>query len=390
MQFLRANTAVDVLIGPFVDVTDGSTAETGLTLDVELSKLGQALANKNDATTPVHDGAGTIDGHYNCELDATDTDTEGTMVLLAFASGALIVRHEFMVLAEAAWDSMFVAKDAGFMDVNVKTVGRADTQETEADNLESACANYSVTRGLTGTALPAAVADAAGGVAISDLGGLDIDATDANVTLILEDTGTTIPGTITTVDNEIATIDGIVDNILIDTGTTLDGRIPAALVGGAMDCNVSAMQAGTVNGTSIADSSITAAKLASNVITSTKIATGAITATSIASNTITAAKLSASCITTTQIDATFLADINAEVDTALRTTTDGEPAQGTPGATISLEEKISWLYKAWRNRTTSTATQYNLYNDDTTTIDTKATLADDGTTASRTEMVTGP
>ena len=78
------------------------------------------------------------------------------------------------------------------------------------------------------------------------------------------------------------------------------------------------------------------------------------------------------------------------MDTALRTTTDGEPAQGTPGATISLEEKISWLYKAWRNRTTSTATQYNLYNDDTTTIDTKATLADDATTASRTEMVSGP
>ena len=42
---------------------------------------------------------------------------------------------------------------------------------------------------------------------------------------ILEDTGTTIPGTITTIDNEIAVIDGIVDAILVDTGTD----IPAAL-----------------------------------------------------------------------------------------------------------------------------------------------------------------
>lgn len=45
-----------------------------------------------------------------------------------------------------------------------------------ADNLESACDNYSVTRGLSGTALPAAAADAAGGLVISDAGALDIDA----------------------------------------------------------------------------------------------------------------------------------------------------------------------------------------------------------------------
>ncbi len=55
---------------------------------------------------------------------------------------------------------------------NVKEIS---DDSTAADNLESACANYSVTRGLSGTALPAAAADAAGGLAISDAGGLDID-----------------------------------------------------------------------------------------------------------------------------------------------------------------------------------------------------------------------
>lgn len=44
-----------------------------------------------------------------------------------------------------------------------------------ADNLELACDNYSATRGLAGTALPAAAADAAGGLPISDAGALDID-----------------------------------------------------------------------------------------------------------------------------------------------------------------------------------------------------------------------
>ena len=169
---LRANTAVDVLIGPFVDATDGNTTEDALTLtqaEIKLSKNGQALAQKNDATSAAFDD----DGYYNCELDATDTNTEGQLVLIVHQSAnALPVRHEYNVMAEAAWDSMYVAKDTGYMDVNVKAVSE-DT--TAADNLESACDNYSATRGLTGTALPAAAADAAGGVPISDAGGLDLD-----------------------------------------------------------------------------------------------------------------------------------------------------------------------------------------------------------------------
>jgi hypothetical protein len=105
--FLRKATAVDVLIGPFVDDTDGKTAETGLTIDVELSKNGQALANKNDATAPVHDAAGDIDGYYNCELDTTDTNTVGQLTLVCYASGALPVRLDFQVLDGKSYDEMF-------------------------------------------------------------------------------------------------------------------------------------------------------------------------------------------------------------------------------------------------------------------------------------------
>lgn len=124
MQELRANTAVDVLIGPFVDSTNGYEAEEGLTPSVLLSKNGQALAAKNDATDPTHDDA----GYYNCELDATDTSTEGTLDLIVEGSAtALPVRHSFMVLSEAAWDSKYVAKDDGYMDVNVKAVSESTT-----------------------------------------------------------------------------------------------------------------------------------------------------------------------------------------------------------------------------------------------------------------------
>lgn len=109
-QILRQSTAVDVLIGPFVDLTNGATAETGESPSVKLSKNGQALAAKNDVTTPVHDA----DGYYNCELDATDTDTVGTLVLtVAATANALPVRHEFQVVEEAVYDAMYASSAVG-------------------------------------------------------------------------------------------------------------------------------------------------------------------------------------------------------------------------------------------------------------------------------------
>ena len=172
--FLQANTAVDLMVGPFVDDTDGKTAETGLTItqaEVRLSKNGANIAQKNEATSLTHDEL----GNYVCKLDTTDTNTEGILTIMVHESGALPIKMDYMVLAQAAYISLLTAKDTGFLDVNIKTIGRTDTQETEANNLESSCSNYSVTRGLTGTALPAAVADAAGGVPVSDAGGLDLD-----------------------------------------------------------------------------------------------------------------------------------------------------------------------------------------------------------------------
>jgi len=105
--FLRKATAVDILIGPFVDDGNGKTAETGLTIDVEVSKNGQALANKNDATAPVHDAAGDIDGYYNCELDTTDTNTVGLLTVVCFAAGALPCRFDFQVVDALRYDDLF-------------------------------------------------------------------------------------------------------------------------------------------------------------------------------------------------------------------------------------------------------------------------------------------
>jgi len=78
------------------------------------------------------------------------------------------------------------------------------------------------------------------------------------VSAILEDTGTTIPGTITTIDgivdsiledtgttlpSTLSTIDGIVDSILEDTGTTLPGAL--STIAGYIDTEVAAILADT-------------------------------------------------------------------------------------------------------------------------------------------------
>jgi hypothetical protein len=84
------------------------------------------------------------------------------------------------------------------------------------------------------------------------------------------------------------------------------------------------------------------------------------------------------------------ASVNTEVLDVLNTDTFAEPAQGTPGATISLASKIGFLYKAWRNRSSQTATAYKLYNDDATTVDHKSTVSDDATTFESSEKTTGP
>lgn len=83
------------------------------------------------------------------------------------------------------------ATGAAFQLLEVDLLPYADLNATNAANLASAASNYSATRGLTGTAVPAAAADAPSGIPISDAGGLDLDAqVGTKINSILDDTGT--------------------------------------------------------------------------------------------------------------------------------------------------------------------------------------------------------
>lgn len=116
MLYLKADTAVTLKIGPFIDDTDGKTAETGLTIaqaDVRLSKNGGDIAQKNEATSCTHDELGV----YGCPIDATDTNTEGRLQLWVHESGALPVFHEYMVVSANVYDSLYAVAASDYLEV---------------------------------------------------------------------------------------------------------------------------------------------------------------------------------------------------------------------------------------------------------------------------------
>lgn len=122
MFYLKQSTAATIVIGPFVDSTDGATAETGLTIsqaDVRLSKNGGAFAQANESTSASH----MENGYYSKALDTTDTNTLGQLLLAVNESGALPVWREYTVLAANVFDSLVGGGDV--LDVSVATGGIA-------------------------------------------------------------------------------------------------------------------------------------------------------------------------------------------------------------------------------------------------------------------------
>src|SRR5262245_55495928 len=110
MRYLKQSTSVDLPIGPFVDQTDGFTAETALTItqpDIRLKKNGGAWAQKNAAQTLSHEE----NGYYEVTLDASDTDTLGLLRVAVHESGALPVWEDFLVLPANVYDSLVAGTD---------------------------------------------------------------------------------------------------------------------------------------------------------------------------------------------------------------------------------------------------------------------------------------
>ena len=197
-MFIKQSTAYTFRFGPFLDDTDGKTAETGLTIEdshIRVSKAGANFIDKNETTNAAHDEA----GFYVVILDATDTNAVGELQIAVHVSGALPVFKTFQVVEEAIYDALFGA--SATLAASVASV-LADTAELQTDWVNG---------GRLDLLLDAVLADTAelqGDWANGGRLDLIVDA-------ILEDTGTTIPSTITTIDNFLDTEIAL---ILADTG----------------------------------------------------------------------------------------------------------------------------------------------------------------------------
>ena len=214
--FLKQSTAVTLMIGPFIDDTDGKSAETVVAItdsNTWLSKNGGAFAVKHETTHPAHDA--NPGGYYTCLLDTTDTNTLGVLRLAVHIAGSLPVWQDLSIVPANVWDSLF---GADLLDVStVQWLGTACHAAGTAGVPEVAIHDQA-------TALVDAILDevcTAGHATAGSLGKLVGDNLNAPV----------------------ATVDTVVDAILADTGT--DGVVVGTLTADAITAN--SLSAGAVD-----------------------------------------------------------------------------------------------------------------------------------------------
>ena len=158
-MFLRQSTKTSIVIGPFVDDTDGKTAETGLTvgsIDVDLYKFSNTVPQAiTTAVTPNASGSDSgnandmvhiANGYYSLELSTGNTDTCGPLKITANISGALPVWADFHVVEEAIYDALFAGSATGaFTGVSVNALTSAAITDVWSQDplVESYAANGS-------------------------------------------------------------------------------------------------------------------------------------------------------------------------------------------------------------------------------------------------------
>jgi len=109
------------LLGPFLDDTDGKTAETALSIantDIKLWKRGGTTETNKNSGGATHIAS----GRYFAVLDGTDTDTVGELILNVAVAGALPVRLVCCVFEAAVFDSLFASGAAGYSTLTAQQV----------------------------------------------------------------------------------------------------------------------------------------------------------------------------------------------------------------------------------------------------------------------------
>jgi hypothetical protein len=232
-MLLQQSAVANVTVGPVVSAADPSTALTSNSgWTVYAYKNGSAVSLTSHTITHSQNG------YFTFALTTTDTNTTGRLKLTFVVPSALTFWHNYMVVPADVYANTITANylyNAVADQVwNEYLSGHttASTMGKYISDINTNAYNGSVSAGNAYGAVDTEIATIDGIVdaILVDTGTTLDNFLDTEIAAILQDTGTTIPGTITTIDNEIATVDANVDAVLIDTGTTLDGIIDAILV----------------------------------------------------------------------------------------------------------------------------------------------------------------
>ncbi len=385
---LRQSTAATLLVGPFLDETDGKTAETSLTLsqaDFLLWKQGgTTLAQKHESTSATHRSL----GYYTVPIDTTDTNTLGILTVAVHESGALPVRQDYTVLPAVVWDEMFDANySLGLRGILAYGTAQSATGTTIvlasatslADDIAVGavvCA-YGSTQGYWQTRVitdyvnssDTATVDTwtvtpSGTVTYVVFLAPPADATNLVGVDVKKINGQTASasGTVTFPNATLASTTNITSATGVDVtkwnGTTVATPDTAGYVKvtikngtGAGEIATSSGAVSNVTTTATATAVTTVNGLASNVITAASIASNAITAAKVATDAIGAAQLAADAVTEIQsglATSSALSTVAGYIDTevaAIKAKTDNLPA--SPAAVSDIPTAATIADAVW-------------------------------------------
>lgn len=387
---------------PIMDA-DGDLVTGATGLDSEISKDGGTFADCTSEATEI----ATSSGVYYLDLTATEMNADTVAIIVKTSSGGAKTTTLVMYPEEAGDIRVNVTAYGGT--AGTFSSGRPEVNTTHAAG--TAWGSGAITAASIASDAITNAKIAADAIGASEIAADAIDAsalaTDA-VTEIVNAVWAAVTRTLTAntnlndlnaagvraavglasanLDTQLSGISSKTTNLPSDPA---DASVVAGLIAGVeakvdtVDTVVDAIQAKTDNLPSDpADQSLIIAAT-NQILADVATVDGVVDAILVDTGTTLPAQIAA-------LENLSAAQVNAEMVDVLTVDTYAEPGQGAPAATSSLKDKIGYLFKAWRNKTTQTNSDYRLFADDGTTIDQKAGTSDDGTTFTRAKISSGP
>lgn len=258
---VRQSTARTVMLGPFLDKTDGVTEEVGLAGGgTELSKNGATFGA--GPTLGTHDS----EGYYPISLSTSHTDTVGSLLIKSHDSAThLPVWQRCIVLEEAVYDAMYAASAPGYLQPTTagRTLDVSATGEAGLDwaNIGSPTTSQTLSGTTVGTATNLTNAPTSGDLTATMKTSVENAVLNADMTSHqtqgtlgqaigdpVADTNTIYKAVVT--DAAGATVGVDVVAVQADTDD-IQTRLPAALVSGRMSSDAVAISGSTAAADSV-------------------------------------------------------------------------------------------------------------------------------------------